>query len=257
MQIVSVTFVNCVGSPVPEKPPAVTVVPGPPVASMYSAPSDTKLDCDLTPTPTHRPFDELTPTEEAKMRAAHTLNRLSGESAHTFIPDPDADGGGPGYVPFVDYSGRDYAPVPNGRRASFSDLGPYITPEPSLSPAAPDFCTIRRGTRISQLGVGNGTNSLLGSAYHDAPTLRLNGTAHALASRHSSYAAHLNSSYGSPPPPPYPRGSKVGSPRGSSSPTGPATLALNSAAAHGDERASPETKYIFSPEAMMKPGTLV
>ncbi|XP_047477071.1 irregular chiasm C-roughest protein-like isoform X1 [Penaeus chinensis] len=247
---------NSSGSPVPEKPPAATVVTGPTVANMYSAPSDTKLSSDLTPTPSNRPYDELTPTEDSNARAAHTLNRLSEDSAQTFIPDPDADGGR-GYVPFVDYSGRDYAPVPNGRRASFGDLDTYSTPTPPSSTAS-DYCTIKRGSRGHGPPVGNGTG-VAGTNFAESPTLRHNGTGPA-APRHSSpFSPHRNNSYGSPPPPPYPRGGggKLDSPRGNASPTGTATLTRTNSVAHADERCSPETKYIFSPEAMMKPGTLV
>ncbi|XP_042213073.1 uncharacterized protein LOC121860111 [Homarus americanus] len=232
---------------------------------MYSAPSDTKLSEDLTPTPSHPPFEELTPTNDAKVRTVHALNRLSGDSGHTFIPDPDSEGGR-GYVPFVDYSGRDYAPVPNGRRASFSDLGPYTHPPPptSLSSAAPDFCTIRRGTRAHDLGGENGrTTTLLGgtttvgSNYHDtSTTLRHNGNTHTLSRHSAAYATLRNTTYGSPPPPPYPKNAKIGSPRGATSPT--ASLTLSNSVVHAvEDRGSPEAKYIFSPEAMMKPGTLV
>ncbi|XP_069183795.1 irregular chiasm C-roughest protein isoform X3 [Procambarus clarkii] len=247
------------GSPVPEKPVALTVVPGPQVANMYSAASDTKLSEDLTPatTPSHPTFEQLTPTDQAKVRVAHALNRLSGDSGQTFIPDPDSEGGR-GYVPFVDYSGRDYAPVPNGRRASFSDLGPYTHPGPptSISSATTDFCTIRRGTRGSDLAAENGRSLLASPNYHDTSSLRHNGNAHTL-SRHSAYSTGRATTYGSPPPPPYPKNPKIGSPRGAPSPTGPQALTLPNSIVHTDEHGSPEAKYIFSPEAMMKPGTLV
>ncbi|XP_071544918.1 irregular chiasm C-roughest protein-like isoform X2 [Panulirus ornatus] len=244
------------GSPVPEKPPALTVVPGPRVANLYSPPPDTK-DLTPTPTPSHRPFDEITPTDETQVHAVHALNRLSGDSGHTFIPDPDSEGGR-GYVPFVDYSGRDYAPMPNGRRASVSDLGLYTSTAPPTShvTTTSDFCTIRRGARGHDLGAENG-RSLLGSAnFLDTSTLRHNGNAHSL-SRHAAYPKVRTSTYGSPPPPPYPKNSKIGSPRGSTSPTGPPTLILPNSVVQADEQGSPETKFIFSPEAMMKPGTLV
>ena len=83
------------GSPVPEKPPAVTVVPGPQMANMYSAPSDTKLSEDMCSSPalSCRPLEEVSPSEEAKTKVVQTLNRLSGDSGHTFIPDPVSGGG--------------------------------------------------------------------------------------------------------------------------------------------------------------------
>ncbi|XP_053635845.2 irregular chiasm C-roughest protein isoform X1 [Cherax quadricarinatus] len=241
------------GSPVPEKPLALTDVPGPPVANMYSVPSDSKLS-ELTPTttPTHQPYDEITPTDETKVGVAQAFNRLSGDSGQTFIPDPDSEGGR-GYVPFVDYHGRDYAPVANGRRASYSDLGPYSNPAPptSVSSALPDFCTIRRGTRGHDLAVENGMNVLGTTNYQDTSTLRSNSSAQIL-SHHSPY-----STVRSPPPPPYQKNFKIGSPRGVTSPTVTTSLTLSNSVVHTDEHGSPEAKYIFSPEAMMKPGTLV
>ncbi|CAL4077426.1 unnamed protein product, partial [Meganyctiphanes norvegica] len=306
------------GSPVPEKPGAVTVVPGRPIANMYSAPSDNKLDREgLTPTPSMslgRPFPDLTPTpdETHKTRAASTLNRLSDDSQQTFIPDPDVTGG-LGYVPFVDYSGRDYAPVANGRRASLTD--PYSTPPLSRnSGTTSDFCTIRRGTRAADLAplvdpmlrdvrdVLVSPRSPLGQDYTEAPTLRrkdprnndmhsqrytdspllhhndngilrhdmasmlaneatsvlpslrANGSAATLARHSASYSR--SNSYGSPPPPPYQRGNGR-SPKGAAtSPTsmaGQTPLILSNLGDPG----SPDAQYIFSPEAMMKPGTLV
>nr|XP_053643881.1 uncharacterized protein LOC128696582 [Cherax quadricarinatus] len=156
---------------------------------------------------------------------------------------------GRGYVPFVDYSSRDYAPVPNGRRASFSDLGLYPHPVPptSLSSATPNFCTIKRGSRGHDSAGENGRSLLDKNSYHDTSTL----------SRHSAYSMVRAPTYGSPPPPPYPKSSKTGSPRGAMSPTGTKSVTLPNSVINADERGSPEAKYIFSPEAMMKPGTLV
>ncbi|XP_066937768.1 irregular chiasm C-roughest protein-like isoform X2 [Macrobrachium rosenbergii] len=265
------------GSPVSEKPPTLTSGQGGPLASvdMYSAPSETKMADDLTPTPSHTIFNEISPSQDTKYQAAQTLNRLSGESTHTFIPDLDGDAGR-GYVPFVDYSGRDYAPIPNGRRASFSDLGPYANPAASTvySAGAPDFCTIRRGTRGQELGIIG--NLLTPNFHQETSGLPLNGisnppgAAPLPSSRKSSYSTVSSTNFGGspppPPPPPYSKVPKLGSPRGTAtSPSaGTATPILSTPGIfvgggedHHLRASSPETKFIFSSEAMMKPGTLV
>nr|XP_053632374.1 uncharacterized protein LOC128688549 [Cherax quadricarinatus] len=234
-----------------------TDVAGSTVANMYSVPSDTKIS-EITPTitPTHPPSDEITPTDETKVGAAHALNRLSGDYGQTFIPDPDSEGGR-GYIPFVDYSGRDYAPVPNGRRASFNDLAPYthLPHLTSLSSATPDFCTIRRGTRGNDLAAEN-DRSLLNTTNYHISTLGHNGDSHAL-SRRSTYCTAHATTYTSPPPPPYQKNFTIESPLDGTSPMGTTSLTLPNSIVHANEHGSPEAKYIFSPEAMMKPGTLV
>lgn len=62
---------------------------------MYSAPSDTKLSEEVCSSPalSSRPLEEVSPSEEAKANAVQALNRLSGDSGHTFIPDPVSGGG--------------------------------------------------------------------------------------------------------------------------------------------------------------------
>ncbi|XP_068220982.1 irregular chiasm C-roughest protein-like [Palaemon carinicauda] len=243
------------GSPVSEKSPPLTSGQGP-LASvdMYSAPSETKMAEELTPTPSHTIFNEISPSQDNKYQAAHTLNRLSSESTHNFIPDLDGDASR-GYVPFVDYSGRDYAPIPNGRRASFSDLGPYANPAAStVYSTAPDFCTIRRGTRGQELGI---IGNLLTPNFQETSGLPLNGISNPPSSRKSSYSTVASTNFTSPPPPPYSKVPKLGSPRGATSPAGTATPILSTPGIFGEDRTSPETKFIFSSEAMMKPGTLV
>ncbi|XP_068225959.1 uncharacterized protein [Palaemon carinicauda] len=268
------------GTSVTEKPPASSMPannsnPG----NLYSVnahekhslivtptPSHKKLSAETTPTPSRRQFHQLSPTDDANTRSARNLNRLSGDSEdNNFLPDPtdytypyikDLDGGR-GYVPFVDYSGKDYAPLPNGRRASFSDSGPYTNPIPASAqnPDVPDFCTIRRGTRRRQdnHSMSDSGRNLLAPDYQDSPpSLRHNGNAHTL-SGHSIYSSMRNVPYGSPSPPSYPRSAKSCSPRS------PRSLNShhNSGAILMDDQRSPETKYIFSRDAMMKPGTLV
>ncbi|XP_069947349.1 synaptogenesis protein syg-1-like [Cherax quadricarinatus] len=240
-------------SSVPEKPSALTVVSSSPVSNMYLAQSDTKLSEEHTSTPTHS-RSEITPTEETKVRAAHALNRLSRDSGQTFIPDPDSDGGRV-YMPFADYSRRDFAPVPIGRHASFSDLGPCANQPTTLSSPMPEFCTIRRVTRGNDLAGENCSNLLDTINYHNTSTLRQNGNAHNL-SRHSAYSTVLATTYGSPPPPPYTKNSRIESPQGDTSPAEITSLTLPNSLVHA-ESGSQEAKYIFSPEAMMQPGTLV
>ncbi|XP_064091683.1 irregular chiasm C-roughest protein-like isoform X1 [Macrobrachium nipponense] len=270
------------GTPVPEKPPASSLAPNNSnPGNLYSMnahekhsliPTPTashhKVSAETTPTPSRRQFHQLSPNDDHNSRSARTINRLSGDSdENTFLPDPDLDGGR-GYVPFVDYSGKDYAPLPNGRRASFSDSGPYTHPIPASlqNPDVPDFCTIRRGTRRrpETTSTSDSGRNLLAPDYQDSPpSLRHNGNAHTL-SRHSIYSSMRSVPYGSPSPPSYPRSAKSCSPRSPRS--------LNSHHHHNSsggsgailiqdeqqqQQRSPETKYIFSRDAIMKPGTLV
>ncbi|XP_066937916.1 irregular chiasm C-roughest protein-like [Macrobrachium rosenbergii] len=248
------------GSPLPEKSPGGTLVSGPPVVNMYEAPSDTNLSNDLSLTPTHRMYHQLTPTPDENVRAAHTLNTLVTDSPHKSIPEPESNGGTA--LTFLEFTGgREYTALPNGRRASVNDLGPSAIIPTTGSPntTSTEFCTIRRGTRAIDVGAKNGRPLM--NNYADIPIvppiLPHNGTAHPPNPRHSTYSLTSKGNFGSPPPPPYSRGTKIGSPRGSSSPTGSATPTIASSGVHTDDGASPEAKYIFSPEAMMKPGTLV
>ncbi|XP_076069314.1 irregular chiasm C-roughest protein-like isoform X2 [Oratosquilla oratoria] len=321
------------GSPVPKKPPAVSVVPGadpPVVANMYSASSESKLDEENTPTPTptptpiHRQLDLISSAEETKIQAAHQLNRLSvgdpignnfvtdmyrGPSylrvgnpiPNIYAADMDRDMG-LGYVPFVDYGGRDYSPqqqqppqppqpqpqqqhqlpepsplVNGGRRASLSgDLHAISPPRLPVAVATSDFCTLRRGARRTMETLNGGIMTpaeylnLPGTDYRDLGLRHTgvngispgsqrpppNGVATPTLTRYNPRTPN----YGSPPPPPYPRNtstsSKVGSPRGNP----PVTSPSNSHPPNQNYEeygASPEARYIFSPEAIMKPGTLV
>ena len=141
-----------------------------------------------------------------------------------------------------------------GRRASLTDSPIY--PQTSSPPhTTSDFCTIRRGTRTQ-----DHQRTPLSTSYHNGsvgmnPNARpMNGNTHTLT-RHSTYTPH--GSYSPPPPPPYPRGtSKRNSPPGA--PVSPSNLTRSpSRMRQVDDLGKTETKYIFSSEAMLKPGTLV
>ncbi|KAK7068924.1 hypothetical protein SK128_008575 [Halocaridina rubra] len=237
-------------SPLPEKPPAGNMTSQAHMVNMYEAPSDTNLSNDVSLFTNQHLYHQLTATSD---RDAHDLHSLSTDSPSKSVTGMEGN---------VD---RVLTIMEHGdtkcRRGSLNGLCPNgnaMLRESASPNATPDFCTIRRGAKPQCPANSNGR------AVHETnlggiPIFHQNGTTSSspLNVRHSTYSVSRAPNYGSPLPPPYTRSPKVGSPRGSSSPTGSGTPTLPSSGVHNVEGGSPEAKYIFSPEAMRKPGTLV
>ncbi|XP_070001156.1 uncharacterized protein [Penaeus vannamei] len=242
-------------STVTMKPSSRTTVSG--VDKLFPPPapaSDTQLSQAFTPTPiaSSRHFDHSTPSEDSTLRAAHTLHSLSQESVKDANSDTQGGERQRGCVSFVEYTDRDYTPLSNGRRASYGDLHrPYTNLDHPSS--VTDFCTLRRSTsRPREVTFSNALSPASVTDYHSS-TRHLNGDTRRY-SQHSLYSPTFSSYYLTSPPPPYTRSRKLGSPMDFSSPPEPITLSLTNSDFHLDRH---DSKYIFSPEAIMKPGTLV
>ncbi|KAL7631136.1 UNVERIFIED_CONTAM: hypothetical protein RMT77_018561 [Armadillidium vulgare] len=248
----------------------------PTVANMYSAPSETKLEEEPLCSPSfQRALNDVKGSPGASNRTfgseggnppSYSLKPLNGENRGRPCGRENFESE---YSAYLETTAADV------RRSSLTDVSIYPSPTIIGPPsAASEFCTIRRNpstrpadtlrNNISNITPShpsfptNHPNGSVGLNHHTSTSSARpkNGSIQPILNRHSTYIPSNPSACSPPPPPPpYPRCSSninreaVISPKSS-----PSQKYIESSLT---EDRSTEAKYIFSPEAMLKPGTLV